>query len=55
VVLVGSLARGEFRVGSDIDLAAEGIPVGSLFRALRRLRMKLARIARTPSQNTKGE
>jgi len=33
VVLVGSLARGEFCVGSDIDLAAEGIPVGSFFRA----------------------
>ena len=26
VVLVGSLARGEFVAGSDIDLAAEGIP-----------------------------
>lgn len=33
VVLLGSLARGEFRIGSDIDLAAEGIPSGDLFRA----------------------
>lgn len=33
VVLVGSLARGDFRVGSDIDLAAEGIPDDVFFRA----------------------
>jgi predicted nucleotidyltransferase len=33
VVLVGSLARGEFRVGSDIDLAALGIPDKAFFRA----------------------
>lgn len=33
VVLVGSLARGDFRVGSDIDLAAEGIPDSKFFRA----------------------
>lgn len=33
VVLTGSLARGEFRVGSDIDLAAEGIPDDRFFRA----------------------
>jgi hypothetical protein len=33
VVLVGSLARGEFVAGSDIDLAAEGIPAESFFRA----------------------
>jgi predicted nucleotidyltransferase len=33
VVLVGSLARGEFQVGSDIDLAAEGIPDDRFFRA----------------------
>lgn len=33
VVLAGSLARGEFRVGSDIDLAAEGIPYDQFFRA----------------------
>ncbi len=33
VVLVGSLARGDFRVGSDIDLAAEGIPDDKFFRA----------------------
>lgn len=33
VVLAGSLARGEFRAGSDIDLAAEGIPDDKFFRA----------------------
>lgn len=33
VVLLGSLARGDFRVGSDIDLAAEGIPDEKFFRA----------------------
>ena len=33
VVLAGSLARGDFRVGSDIDLAAEGIPDDQFFRA----------------------
>jgi uncharacterized protein len=33
VVLVGSLARGQFGIGSDIDLAAEGIPDEVFFRA----------------------
>lgn len=33
VILLGSLARGEFRGGSDIDLAAEGIPDEQFFRA----------------------
>ncbi len=33
VVLTGSLARGEFRRGSDIDLAAEGISDDLFFRA----------------------
>ncbi len=33
VVLVGSLARGNFGVGSDIDLAAEGIPDDLFFKA----------------------
>jgi predicted nucleotidyltransferase len=33
VVLLGSLARGEFRAGSDIDLAAEGVPDEAFFRA----------------------
>ncbi|MCP3961004.1 MAG: nucleotidyltransferase domain-containing protein [bacterium] len=33
VILVGSLARGEFGVGSDIDFAAEGIPDEVFFRA----------------------
>ena len=33
VVLCGSLARGEFREGSDIDLAVEGVPIGRFFEA----------------------
>lgn len=33
VILVGSLARGDFKSGSDIDLAAEGIPAESFFAA----------------------
>lgn len=33
VILVGSLARGEFRLGSDIDLAVEGLAPGLFFRA----------------------
>ena len=33
VVLVGSLARGDFGLGSDIDLAAEGLPAESFFAA----------------------
>ncbi len=33
VILLGSLARGEFRSGSDIDLAAEGIASSEFFRA----------------------
>jgi predicted nucleotidyltransferase len=33
VLLVGSLARGEFGQGSDIDLAAAGVPPESFFAA----------------------
>ncbi len=33
VVLFGSLARGEFGRGSDIDLAVEGLAADRLFRA----------------------
>jgi predicted nucleotidyltransferase len=33
VLLVGSLARGEFRCGSDIDLAVTGLAPADLFRA----------------------
>jgi uncharacterized protein len=33
VLLVGSLARGTFREGSDIDLAVEGLAPAHLFRA----------------------
>lgn len=33
VVLVGSLARGDFRSGSDIDLAVEGVAPAAFFAA----------------------
>jgi predicted nucleotidyltransferase len=33
VVLGGSLARGDFRVGSDIDLAVEGLEPDAIFAA----------------------
>jgi predicted nucleotidyltransferase len=33
VLLVGSLARGDFRLGSDIDLAVEGLADADLFSA----------------------
>jgi predicted nucleotidyltransferase len=33
VILTGSLARGDFRQGSDIDLAADGIPPELFFQA----------------------
>jgi uncharacterized protein len=33
VLLVGSLARGDFRSSSDIDLAVEGLAPGELFPA----------------------
>jgi predicted nucleotidyltransferase len=33
VVLCGSLARGDFRRGSDIDLAVEGVPADRFFEA----------------------
>jgi predicted nucleotidyltransferase len=34
VVLIGSLARGELRIDSDIDLVAWGIPPGRVLYAL---------------------
>jgi predicted nucleotidyltransferase len=33
VLLVGSLARGEFRAGSDVDLVVVGLAPADLFRA----------------------
>jgi predicted nucleotidyltransferase len=33
VVLIGSLARGDFRAGSDIDLVARGLHGATLFTA----------------------
>jgi uncharacterized protein len=35
VILVGSLARGEFAQGSDIDLAVSGVPPSSSFEPAR--------------------
>jgi len=34
VILFGSLARGEFRINSDIDLAVSGMPSENYFKAL---------------------
>lgn len=34
IILFGSLAKGRFQEGSDIDLAAEGIAPGEFFQAL---------------------
>jgi predicted nucleotidyltransferase len=34
IILFGSLAKGRFREGSDIDVAVEGIPVADFFQAL---------------------
>ena len=34
IILFGSLARGNFAPGSDIDLAVEGLPPGDYFTAL---------------------
>jgi predicted nucleotidyltransferase len=34
IILFGSLARGGFAPGSDIDLAVEGLPPGDYFTAL---------------------
>ncbi|MEZ4610032.1 MAG: nucleotidyltransferase domain-containing protein [Caldilineaceae bacterium] len=34
VILFGSLARGRFRLDSDIDLAVAGLAKGDLFRAM---------------------
>lgn len=37
VFLFGSVARGEEKPGSDVDLACEGLPPGRFFEALGRL------------------
>ena len=37
VFLFGSVARGEARPGSDVDLACEGLPPGRFFEALGKL------------------
>lgn len=42
VVVFGSLARGRFREGSDIDLAVEGLPPSEFIRADARLAWELS-------------
>lgn len=42
VVVFGSLARGRFREGSDIDLAVEGLPASHFIRADARLAWELS-------------
>jgi uncharacterized protein len=34
VILFGSLARGDFRIDSDIDIAVRGIAAGKFYRAI---------------------
>jgi predicted nucleotidyltransferase len=34
IILYGSLARGDYTDGSDIDICVEGLPAGNYFRAL---------------------
>ena len=40
VILFGSLAREEFRINSDIDLAVSGMPAENYFKALGHLLME---------------
>ncbi|GAB4440505.1 MAG: nucleotidyltransferase family protein [Anaerolineae bacterium] len=43
IILYGSLARGDYRPDSDIDLCVEGIPDKNFFRALAEIFMKIQR------------
>ncbi len=43
VLLFGSLARGEFRTDSDVDLAVEGLPSEVYFRAVGELLQRCLR------------
>lgn len=43
VILYGSLAKGNYKVDSDIDICYEGIPDESYFRALAECLMKAQR------------
>ncbi|MFQ5863845.1 MAG: nucleotidyltransferase family protein [bacterium] len=43
IILYGSLARGDYRVDSDIDLCVEGIPDTNYFRALAECLMQTKR------------
>ncbi len=43
IILYGSLARGDYRTDSDIDLCYEGIPSEDYFRALAECIMQIRR------------
>ncbi len=43
IILYGSLARGDYRVDSDIDICYEGIPDESYFRAVAECLMEIQR------------
>jgi len=43
VILYGSLARGDYRPGSDIDLCVEGIPDHEYFRTVAECLMEIDR------------
>ncbi|MGQ9826339.1 MAG: nucleotidyltransferase family protein [Chloroflexus sp.] len=43
IILYGSLARGDYRLGSDIDLCVEGIPDNEYFRTVAECLMEIDR------------
>ena len=43
IILYGSLARGDYKPNSDIDICVEGIPNGSYFRATAQCLMEINR------------
>ncbi len=55
IILYGSLARGDYHVGSDIDICFEGIPDKEYFRAVAECLMVIPRrISVTDLQDTYG-
>lgn len=55
VILYGSLARGNYRVDSDIDICVEGLPDQNYFRAFAECLMKARRrISVLDLRNTRG-
>jgi len=56
IILYGSLARGDYRADSDIDICVEGIPDENYFRALAECLMKTQRrVSILDFQNIQGD